>query len=157
MGLMISNSEIVTQTLTQVKQAWLITWEWAGDHTKVENKVVAILDYRYSGRTILKFVEWIYLSNQFAFHEQIAYAKDRNNNPYPAKFGTIDVKEIGQALSESEITCGHNPWLLARRVYNLQAYIDANGNEHLEWKQRGYTTLENGELKSTWQEKQLIR
>jgi len=150
-------------TFSTYKRAWLITWDWMGNHAKVDDSFVAVLDYRYSGESMKRFVEWVYVSSQFAFHEQLAYAKDRSYNPYPAQFGTVGLKaREGLQLPprspyEGEITCGRNPWLWARIVYDLEAYVDEDGNEHLRWRQRLHTRIENGELKSDWEECELIR
>ena len=55
--------------------AWLITWEWVGDHAKVENKVAAILSYRLSGKIVREIVELLYANNYYTLRERVACAK----------------------------------------------------------------------------------
>lgn len=52
-------------------------------------------------------------------------------NPYPAQFGMLN-----NVLWGGEITCGHNPWLLARLVDELTVEADADGKERATWKER---------------------
>ena len=105
--------------------AWLITWEWIGDHAKVENKIVAILNYRRSGEYVRKITELLYANNCFSLRERVAYARNKRNNPYPA-----------QIYSGERIHCGHNPYLYARLVDDLCVNIDENGEESITWKDR---------------------
>ncbi len=56
--------------------AWLITWEWRGDHARVENDVATILNYRLRGTTVRSIVELLYSNSQYTLNERLAYAKD---------------------------------------------------------------------------------
>lgn len=124
-----TDAKISELTRAKVKQAWLITWEWAiGDI-----EIVGILSYRYSGSTILKFVEHLYIGSQFYFCEQIDFTKG-GNIPYPPEFLKLN---DGTRFS-GEVICGHNPQLRARSVHNLQAYIDEDGKDCLNWEERSY-------------------
>jgi len=51
--------------------------------------------------------------------------------PYPAEF----LKLEGLPWS-GQIHCGHNPWLLARLVDDLEIVRDENGHEKATWKIR---------------------
>jgi hypothetical protein len=104
-----------------MKTAWLITWEWTGDRARKENKIVSILNYRRSSSQIKKIVEHLYVDSEYSLSERLAYAKSIKNNPYPA------LQERGM------ITCGHNPWLLARYVNNIRVDVDSERKEHLVW------------------------
>lgn len=129
-----ADPRIDSSTLIRLKQAWLITWDWLGDHAKVDEKVVAILNYRRSGHTIRKVVEQIYMSRQYSLHEQASYAKNKKrSNYYPAQFSIIDG---GRFIDQ--IHCGDNPFLWARRVFDLEAYVDENCDEHLTWDEYHY-------------------
>jgi hypothetical protein len=119
--------EIMDGTLTKSRRAWLITWDWLGDHAKVENRFVALLNPRCSGDTVKRVVEHIYISRQLALHEQLAYVKHPKSSLYCAQFGNM---EVGRTTRErlhlppvvpcdEEVTCGDNPWLWARIVYDL--------------------------------------
>jgi hypothetical protein len=111
-------------------KAWLVTWEWAGEHAKRKDKVAAIFNSRLSAERIREFVEFIYLS-EYCLGERMAYALHKDKNPYPAHFGSLKgVKREGQ------IHCGHNPHLFARLVDDLAVERDEHGNEKATWKER---------------------
>lgn len=156
-------TSITEQTMTTYKSAWLITWEWIGDHAKVENKVVCILDFRYSYMKISRFLEWIYIGSRFALYEQIAFVKNRDCNPYHVEYGLIETrasKESGLPSSTTftgKMVYGNNPFLYARIVYDLQGYIDDQGKDHLRWKERSHLFLNNGKIESDWEECELVR
>jgi hypothetical protein len=44
-------------------RAWLVTWEWAGDHAKRTDKVVAIFGPRLGGERVRELVEFLYVQN----------------------------------------------------------------------------------------------
>lgn len=111
-------------------KAWLVTWEWSGDHAKRGDKVAAIFSSRLSPERVREYVEFIYLS-EYTLSERMAYPKHKDQNPYPAKFGSLDGLPW-----EAEIYCGHNPWLFARRVDNLVVERDEHGKESATWTER---------------------
>lgn len=121
------------------------------------------MDYRYSEKKIKRFIEWIYVSQRLAFHEQMAYAKRRGSNPYPAKYGSLEVrtsKDSGlpdRGTWRGQIICGGNPWLFARMVRDVVAYVDEEGREHLKWKERLHPALEGGKIVSDWVDCEIIR
>ena len=106
-------------------RAWLVTWEWAGDHAQRCDKVAAIFNPRWSAQRVREFVEFIYLSD-YTLSERLVYAVHKRRNPYLATFGP----------TTGEIHCGHNPWLYARCVDDLTVERDANGKEMVTWKER---------------------
>lgn len=120
-----NHSSIMDATAINCKRAWLVTWEWEGDHARVEKKLVAILNYRYAVGSVGRFIEQLYAGNWFAFHGQLAYAKDRRDSSY----------NVQQGAAADELKCGGNPWLRARPVYDVQAYVDEDGYEHLTWRE----------------------
>lgn len=73
-----------------MKSAWLITWEWIGDHAAVEQKIVAILNYRKSAKYVKDFIEQLYIEKTSTVTEKMSFAKDRKSNPYPAKYHDIN-------------------------------------------------------------------
>jgi len=111
--------------------AWLITWEWAGDHARREDRIAGILSSRLTAEQIKEIVETIYANEFYTYRERIAFAKDRKANPYPATFDDID-----GIPWQGRIRCGHNPWLEARLVDNLLVLQGANGDEELSWDER---------------------
>jgi len=73
-----------------MKSGWLITWEWIGDHDAVEEKVVAIVNYRRSAPYIKELMEQLYIEKTSMASEKLDYAKDSTANPSPAHYGTIN-------------------------------------------------------------------
>lgn len=112
-----------------LKTAWLISWEWIGDHARVDQPVVAILNSRRSGEHVRQFVEQFYCSTKFGIEEKVRVARDAKANPYPAKFVQMEGTPF-----HGVITCGHNPFLLARLVRNVRVFVDGEGTERLEFE-----------------------
>jgi hypothetical protein len=112
-------------------KAWLVTWEWCGDHAKGQQKVAAILNPRFSGRRVREFVEALYINDAdtFTLSERLALALDRSKNPYQAQFGRID-----GVPWEGRIYCGHNPFLFARLVDGLILERDEHHQEKARWQ-----------------------
>ncbi|HEY7314013.1 MAG TPA: hypothetical protein VH643_31980 [Gemmataceae bacterium] len=121
---------------------WLVTWEWAGDHAAVNEKIVAILDYRRSSKQMLQIVELLYINSTSSVQEKVSYARNRKKNPYPAKYGYL-----GNIPWMGEIYCGHNPYLHARRVDNLKVTIDEDMNETVSWDERPKPAVKDEWLK----------
>jgi hypothetical protein len=111
--------------------AWLITWEYAGEHAKPERKIAAILNPRWSSDHVREYMELLYTSLCYTISERIAYAKNRSFNPYPAEYQ----RENGIPW-QGQITCGHNPWLFARLVDDLAAKGDPDEEEQVQWSER---------------------
>jgi len=106
--------------------AWLVTWEWEGNHAKRKQKIVAILNPRLGDGRIRDYVELIYSVLESHPLDQLQYARNSKNNPYPAQFEIIDGIPWG-----GSIICGHNPWLHARKVRDLRA-----NNGTVAWEER---------------------
>jgi hypothetical protein len=115
-----------------LKTAWLVTWEWIGDHARVkdEKKVVALFNYRWSGERVRDFVEQIYVALEFSDWSKVGVARNQRDNPYRAQFGTLNGR-----LWHGEVSCGHNPWLRARQVRNFEVVIDDDGTNHTRWEE----------------------
>jgi hypothetical protein len=106
---------------SQGRRAWLVRWEWAGNHASVEQPVAAILSPRLGGERVRLAVEMLYASLSYTPYEMLAVARQYGSfNPYPAKFATTSVQVGGRTAHvrwAGEIICGHNPWLAARKAY----------------------------------------
>ena len=107
-------------------KAWLVTREWAGDCAAAEEKdrIVAVLNSRLSAERVREIVELLYVNATYSLSERLEYANRKQFNPYPAQFG----------WTAGEVTCGHNPWLYARIVDQLQIERDEAGEEKLTWQ-----------------------
>lgn len=96
-------------------KAWLVTWEWSGEHAKRNEKVAALFDSRVSPERVRESVELLYAQAAYTLSERIAcFVGNRRRNPYPAEC----VKLEGVPW-QGEIHCGHNPYLRARLVDEL--------------------------------------
>ena len=118
------------QSTRPLKTAWLITWEWAGDHARVdeEKKVVAVLNYRWTGKKVRDLVEQLYIAFEYSDLDKAGVAQNKCSNPYPAKFGTLN-----NIPWQGEVDCGHNPWLHARRVRNFHVVVNDDGTHQTRW------------------------
>jgi len=109
-------------------RAWLVTWEWAGEHAAVDEKVAAVLNPRLSGERVREIVELLYVNARLSLCERLVYARSKRSTPYRAYFGSI-----GRVPWTGEVICGHNPYLRARVVDNLRVRQRADGEEELLW------------------------
>ena len=127
-------------------KAWLVTWEWAGDHAKVDDPLVAVLNPRWSASRIRELVEILYANAYYSLSERLRYANNRSFNPYPAEFGSV----AGVSF-EGAIYCGHNRWLYARKVKNLRVADDKSDREHLLWSEEDTSFIESNI--NSWRER----
>lgn len=120
----------------ELQGAWLITWEWAGDHARPPKEMVSIINSHTPAEWVQRYVEQIYADQKYDLSEQCAHAKPKQKqfNPYPAKLygGYYERPHI-------HITCGHNPSLLARKVKNIKVIEIGPRNEVLECEEYDYT------------------
>jgi predicted GNAT family N-acyltransferase len=121
----------VKRRKTRKIKAWLVTWEWIGDHAKRDDKVAAIFNPRFSAERVRELVEFLYLTQNSTLSERMNWARDKNLNPYLAQFHTLD-----GVPWQGQIHCGHNPFLFARLVDDLAVECDAEGNERATWRER---------------------
>jgi len=115
-------------------KAWLVTWEWVGEHVAKKNKIVSILNPKLSADTVRNYIEQLYVDIEFSLEERMAYAKSKINNPNPAEFAEFPRPPKGPGGRYKEIiTCGHNPHLFARKVLDIKITTDDNGDETPTW------------------------
>ncbi len=106
-------------------KAWLIIWDWDGDHAMPKKKIEAILNPRLSPKTIREYVELIYSISEHSFSEQAAIAHKSKVNP-----DTAILHRIGNKLTD-KIYCGQNPFLAAFKVNNL--IVSGDDKNSVEW------------------------
>jgi len=107
--------------------AWLITWEWTGTHAAVVDRVAAILGSRKSESSIEQIIQFMYIQATAFANEFAAYANRPRRIPYQP------VKDAGM------IFCGHNPYLLGRRVQDLSVNMnEESGIETICWVEPAY-------------------
>jgi hypothetical protein len=153
------------RTLQKVKRAWLITWEFAGNHAAINDKFAAIISWRFSDRKIREIVEQIYVSEFLSLPEQIAYSKNKRICPHKVQYSMLSVsKELQESNSlpsqipfAESMIIGGNPWLWARIVYDLEAWIEEGFTQHLKWKEREELFWGINGVKFEWREYHLNR
>lgn len=91
---------------------WLVTWEASNDELLPPRRIAAILSGRLGADTVRIVVESLYATHLYTEAEMTSSA---SANPYPAEFGSID-----GVTFRGHITCGHNPFLFARKVDRIR-------------------------------------
>lgn len=110
-------------------KAWLVTWEWMGNHAKRDDKIVAVFDPRMTPAHIQELVELLYLNLVYGIHERVYYALHRRKNPCTAKC------EYGEHRRwPPMIHCGHNPFLTANLVESLGVERHEDSTETATWQ-----------------------
>ena len=145
-------------TLNKVKRAWLITWISTDNHTKVKDEFAAIVSWRFGSKKIKEITKQIYISGFLSLPEQIAYTKDKKICPYKIQYTSISVSKEIQEMSSlpshvpfgESMIIGGNPWLWARIVDDLEAWIDEDFVEHLRWKEREKPFLGENGIEFEW-------
>ena len=56
-------------------KAWIIKWDWAGDHAKVEYLIVAVPSARRSPKHIQRYVQQRYIEETASLAEMLAYTR----------------------------------------------------------------------------------
>lgn len=79
------------------QKAWLLTWEWTGDHAAVEDKIAGILRPRLSHKKVGNILESMYAIHAYSVSELAYYSKRPKENPYKTKW------------ENNHCYCGGNP------------------------------------------------
>lgn len=104
------------------QKAWLLTWEWIGDHAAVEDRIAGILRPRLSRDVVGEIVETIYAVHQYYVAELAHYSRRPQENPYKAQW------------DQNHCFCGHNPSLNANYVHQLKVEeAPSSGLETVSW------------------------
>jgi hypothetical protein len=121
--------------VTKQRRAWVIRWDWGGDHARVTQPIVAILSPQLGSETVRRLVEALYAAREYTPEEMLEASRRGGYNPYKAMLGTCPmILEDGttvQSTWEGEILCGHNPHLVARRAL-VSATGDPDGSVEFE-------------------------
>ena len=110
--------------------AWLITWEGTSQKITDENRIIGIIGSRRSESFVAELVEFIYLRNSSTAFEMAYVANRPKKKPYPVE----RVQIINGVPHGERLICGHNPWIYARKVENLNIELDGNV-EIITWKE----------------------
>lgn len=98
-------------------KAWLITWEGAGDHVEVGERIAAILNSRWSSDRVASYMQFVHDQAEFTLREYIGYLNRPSARPYKSDPG---------GFASPYLHCGHNPHLVARPVSGLRLEEDPN-------------------------------
>jgi len=110
------------KSMKRNQKAWLLTWEWTGDHAAVEDRIAGILRPRFSEKVVSKIVESLYAIHEYSVSELAYYSRRPKENPYVAQW------------HNNSCICGHNPSLHANYVHNLNITEDPEtGLETITW------------------------
>ena len=123
------------------RSAWLVTWDWMGDHAEVApTEVIAgIFSSRLSYRTVMQLVEALYAAREYDATDKLSAL---THNPYKAELETVEITISGitqRVRSQGEVICGHNPFLRARLVDGLRPADDDRAIGGLTWTERPRT------------------
>ncbi len=114
-------------------RAWLISWDWAGPSAALADRLAAILPPRWSIAKVAAFVEFLYALRTYDAGELANYARSPTSNPYRARVHDFE-----------QITCGSNPYLLARKVSDLTVqYRGKNGCEEIRWREPPHYVIDS--------------
>jgi len=104
-------------------KAWLLTWEWGSKSSAIADKIIGILNPKWSNEKVKMIVEFAYTQSRYNLMEISNCAKHSSNNPYRP-----NVDMYGR------IVCGQHPSLHARIVENLIIITDPNTKiETIKW------------------------
>ena len=120
-------------------KAWIIRWEWDGDHAAVEDPFIAALPPQFGSQKIRCFVELYYAARFLTPPEQLHYiVRKRAPNPFPARFGVATWQdEAGNVRNlrwDDQVICGDNPFIVAQRATNVVEGREPGGQEVLVWE-----------------------
>jgi hypothetical protein len=104
------------------QKAWLLTWDWMGEHAAVEDRIAAILRPRLSRLIVGEIVEYLYAIHSYSPTELAAWSRRPKENPYKVQWGP------------GHCYCGQNPFLSAHYVHDLIITKDSDtGLETISW------------------------
>ena len=109
--------------------AWLIKWDWMGDHAAVGEPYVDIVSARRSPDYISKYVQRLYGVFHYSLTERTDFERyrDPRERPFPVM---RDMTRHGLLIS-----VGHNPHLTALMVRNLVVGFDEEtGQDIVTWE-----------------------
>ncbi len=117
----------------RMKSAWLGTWEGTQEDGK---RIAFILNSRLGSDTVKCFVERLSASMTYSPREMLVVAKNNKDNPYPVEYGDVELPSEKRIKNRDSLFCGHNPFIHARRVINLEFIATGkHGEGELTWEE----------------------
>src|SRR6266487_4438313 len=121
----------------KITYSWVITREGPSHSTEV----LGIISARNSDDKVKEYAEWLYALIYYGPEEHFSSFARYNNRkiPYEAEickpYPDSTNPDLIHALIPTVMTCGHNPYLVARRARDVE-FIDRNdGVKILEWRE----------------------
>jgi hypothetical protein len=100
--------------------AWVVRWDWVGEHAAVEQEVAGILPASWGAENVMRVVEALYAAREYTPAEMLEAARRNGHKPSRASLGTgtviLEDGTRGSVNWLGEIVCGHNPYLIARQA-----------------------------------------
>ncbi|MBK5219778.1 MAG: hypothetical protein JJE35_08330 [Thermoleophilia bacterium] len=102
----------------------------------MKQPVAAVLRPQIGGARLLGIVEALYAAREYAPTDMLDAIRRDGHNPYRANWGTVEI-ELGKGGRKpqvpwlGEVTCGHNPFLVARLA---RAWSAHDGSGRIEWE-----------------------
>ena len=105
--------------------AWIIRFEWFGDHAAVDNPIVDIVSGRKGEAYVCDHIQRLHTLLLRSFRERADFARGGQSasKPYLAK--------MERTRNGSVIVVGHNPCLTARKVKNFAVDIDKKTDKEI--------------------------
>src|SRR3954451_15863581 len=105
-------------------KAWVIRWDWMGDHAAVAEPLISVLSPRLGSREVSRFIRRYYAAQTLSPAEHVAYTLQKTDDPYPfpvsfavATFTYPDGRTLPMPWSGA-MACGDNPFIVARLATN---------------------------------------
>jgi hypothetical protein len=112
-------------------RAWVIRWDWCGAHAAIDQPVAAVLRPQTSPQQVKRIVELLYAAREYEPGEMLHAIRRNGHNPYPAQFDPEGDGRTHRVQWSGEISCGHNPFLVARLA---TAWWADDGSGRIEWE-----------------------
>jgi len=110
--------------LKEMAAAWVIEWEWEGDHRALNDSPVYILPWRWSEDRVLSFLRAIYYNNSELFEADYGL----HELSHPKRYERLEIFEARR------IFFGHNPYLVCAYAKDFSCTMDDDGKtEILSW------------------------
>jgi hypothetical protein len=95
------------------------------DHAEMDrHEIVGFFAPATNVEIVRALVEYIYAEKSYTLDERVAWTIDPSKNPYRA------------TIEKGQVHCGHNPWLWARIVDDLDVFKEESGKLVGAWKER---------------------
>ena len=126
-------------------RAWMIQWRHSDIDDPAKNQPVTFVNPRFGAGAVARIVEALY-SLKLTLRDRASAAKQGGHVPWSVR------------TENNQVTCGHNPWLWARKVKDIEFEVDPDTEQGvLRWTEiplfvrgpDGLPVEERGDLKQS--------